>query len=377
MDDRFKTYLPWFILREIPSLGNAAIHKLIRCFSSPENIFSASANRLQAISGIRTETARQIENYRNHLPKARNELERVFENNFNIVALNEPDYPALLKQIPDPPPVLTYIGTLDNQAPCISLVGARNATSYGLNTARKLSFKLAEKGFQVVSGLARGIDTMAHLGALDQNGKTIAVMGSGLTRIYPKENRKLFHAIARCGTVFSEFKVNAAPLRTSFPIRNRIIAGISCGTVVVEAAKKSGSLITARLANEYNREVFAVPGSIQSLKSQGTHALLKKGARLVETEMDIIDELYQFIHEKKTALSPTEKKESQPKLESTAKSDYSLLKLIDPYPVHIDVLIDKCNMDSASVTSRLLELELQGKIIRHPGNYYSISEANH
>lgn len=378
MHDSFEKYLPWFILREVPFLGNTMFNKLIHQFQSPENILQASGKQLGMIEKISDKTIKGIENHKAFKESAKKELELVLSRNIKIITLSDPLYPVLLKQIPDPPPVLTYFGKLDNKAPCISVVGSRTATSYGMSTAENLSYKLAVKGFNIVSGLARGIDSMAHKGALRANQKTIAVMGSGLNKIYPKENRKLFHAIARQGVVFSEFKLNADPVPSNFPIRNRIIAGLSCGSIIVEAAKRSGSLITARLATEYNREIFAVPGSVKSKKSEGTHSLLKQGAKLVENEMDIIDELHHFIHENKTnyhSASLQHQKSTSHKKERADK--YRILQFIEPYPVHIDVLIEKSKMDSSQAASQLLDLELEGVVIRHKGNYYSISETNH
>lgn len=377
MDEFFKTYLPWFILKEIPGLGNIAIHQLIRRFESPENIFRASVDQLTPVKRISKTIAQHIIKHENHRPAAAAELEKVMAAKAGVVCINEPNYPVLLKQIPDPPPFLTYFGTLDNTAPCIAMVGSRNATSYGLSTAQNLSGKLCRAGFQIVSGLARGIDTKAHMGALGTGGRTIAVLGSGLNRIYPKENRSLFEKIKKTGVIFSEFKMDAAPVGPNFPVRNRIIAGLSCGTVVVEAAKKSGSLITAGLTNEYNREVFAVPGSIKSSKSQGTHALLKQGAHLVETHMDIIDELYHFIHVSDNTTTFKNPPSADPGLETSHLNDYPVLKLMDPYPIHIDKLIDKSGVSPSDITAQLLELELKGAITRHPGNYFSISEENH
>ncbi|MDA8135329.1 MAG: DNA-processing protein DprA [Desulfobacteraceae bacterium] len=305
-------------------------------------------------------------------------MEKIFRNHIHIVTLTDPFYPALLRRIQDPPPLLTYYGTLDNESPCISIIGSRTATSYGLSTAENLSFKLAAKGFQIVSGLARGIDAMAHKGALRAKGRTIAVLGSGLKKIYPKENESLFNAVAETGTIFSEFKVDADPIPGHFPVRNRIIAGISCGSIVVEAAKRSGSLITARLASEYNREVFAVPGSIKSRKSEGTHSLLKQGAKLVETEMDIIDELYHFIHETKKPLpqTPLENPESGA-YPNISQNRPWILNFLEPYPVHIDIIIEKSGMKSSEVASQLLDLELKGRVNRHQGNCYSIAEDYH
>ena len=373
MSNFFEKYLPWLILREIPLLGNRVYKKLINEFQSPEKVLTASRSQLKLIDRISGKTIDGIINHKKYQHTASRELEQILKNKIKIVTMSDPLYPPLLKKIPDPPPFLTYLGQLDNTAPCISVVGSRNATSYGLNTSENLSYKLALKGFQIVSGLARGIDSMAHKGALKAGKKTIAVMGSGLNKIYPGENRHLFHDITSQGTIFSEFKINVDPLPQNFPIRNRIIAGLSCGSIIVEAARRSGSLITARLANEYNREVFAVPGSIQSKKSQGTHALLKQGAKLVENEMDIIDELHQFIHTKNDFPTPS----LQKKTSASPSDKYNILNLLEPYPLHIDVLIEKSKIDSSKVTSQLLDLELGGHVTRHQGNYYSIPEETH
>jgi DNA processing protein len=363
-------YLPWFILKEIPNLGNQLYKRLIHKFESPENVFTASKTQLESVTGISNRIIREIQGYPKYRAQARSELDLLYRFKSKIVTYIDENYPSLLREINDPPPFLTYVGTLDPTAPCISIVGSRNATSYGLNTAENLAFSLASNGFQVVSGMARGIDSAAHWGALKANGKTIAVLGSGLNRIYPKENYKLFSKIRENGTIISEFKINTDPFPYNFPIRNRVIAGLSCGTIVVEAEKRSGSLITARLANEYNREVFAVPGSIKSMKSQGTHSLLKQGAKLVENEMDIIDELHQFVHV--LPLAPEKKSKKKPVLMD--KDQELVYKQLDPYPKHIDLIIKSTRMGSGIVTASLLDLELQGLVQRHPGNFFSISE---
>lgn len=378
MQTFFDKYLPWFVLREIPFLGNLLYKKLIDRFQSPETVLTASEAELESAGKIPAKTLYGLRHHKKFMDQAKIELEQIFKNHIHIVTLNDDFYPVLLKQIQDPPPFLTYYGTLEKELPCVSIVGSRTATSYGLSTAENLSFKLAAKGFQIVSGLARGIDAMAHKGALRAKGKTIAVLGSGLKKIYPRENESLFHAIAETGTVFSEFKVNADPVPGHFPVRNRIIAGLSCGSIVVEAAKRSGSLITARLASEYNREVFAVPGSIKSRKSEGTHALLKQGAKLVETEMDIIDELYHFIHEEKKTPAPASSEYPEPgSSPGRFKDRLRILNFLDPYPVHIDIIIEKSGMKSSDVASQLLDLELEGLVNRHQGSCYSISEDYH
>lgn len=289
-------YLPWFILKSVPGVGNIMYRRLIQRFASPENVFTASHKELMAVKGMGHKVMSAIKDPATRSFTAtkifKDEIGQIQSSGFKIVTMTEKNYPTLLQYIPDPPPYLTYFGTLDNSFPSIAIVGSRQATPYGLNTAADLAHDLALKGFQVISGMAVGIDTAAHNGALRAHGRTVGILGSGLGNIYPSENRKLFYKIADNGAVISEFNLHSKPDGRHFPMRNRIIAGMSSGTVVVEAAKKSGSLITARLAAEYNREVFAVPGNIDSFKSSGTHALLKQGARLVENYGDVIEELH-------------------------------------------------------------------------------------
>ena len=369
MNTKAETYLPWFILRQIPCLGNQLTAQLIQTFGTPENILCARSDALQCVDGIGPGIAGHIQAHDRYRPAALAELNRIKALGLHILTLNDPLYPALLRQIPDPPAVLTYIGSVDPIAPCIAIVGSRRATAYGLNTAGHLAASLARRGFTVASGMARGIDTAAHKGALNAGGNTVAVLGSGLNQIYPKENKALFFRIRNHGAVVSEFLPDAPPLARHFPVRNRLIAGISVGTLVVEAAAKSGSLITARLAGEYNREVFAVPGSIISAKSRGTHALLKQGAKLVENEMDIVDELHQFVHP-----APDPGPVPEKKTVCMDKTQGLVYNHLEPYPRHIDAIIESTGMDSGTVAATLLDLELSGLIQRHPGNYYSISE---
>ncbi len=382
MDPFLDKYLPWFILKEIPEIGNRLYKQLIHRFISPENVLTAPKKKLETVFGISSRVIKEIHRCKSYLPQARAELDQIYSRQIKIVTLTDPAYPTLLKEINDPPPYLTYVGTLDTTAPCISIVGSRNATAYGLNTAEHLSFSMASNGFQVVSGMARGIDTAAHKGALNASGKTVAILGSGLNLIYPKENKRLFSQIQSTGTIMSEFKINCIPFPRNFPIRNRVIAGLSTGTLVVEAEKRSGSLITARLAGEYNREVFAVPGSIKSPKSRGTHSLLKQGAKLVENQMDILDELHQFVHVQaqvqadgklcgNTEASERKTKKRTPLMDKNQRLVY---KHLDSYPKHIDKIIESTRMASGFVTASLTDLELNGLAQRHPGNYFSLSE---
>ncbi|MCG8688569.1 MAG: DNA-processing protein DprA [Desulfobacterales bacterium] len=373
MDDYSDTYLSWFILREIPGLTNRIIKQLISQFNTPEAILEAPANELAQVQGIGPKTIKAIKSYDQHTGTALATLEQIRKQNFGISVLTGSDYPPFLREIPDPPPVLVYDGKLEPEKPCISIVGSRSATRYGLDTARHLAARLADRGFSIVSGMALGIDTAAHDGALaSATGNTVAVLGSGLGHIYPRQNKSLYRQIKDRGAVITEFNPDTPPLPAHFPQRNRIIAGISTGTIVVEAAQKSGSLITARLAGEYNREVFAVPGSIRSSKSRGTHALIKQGARLVENEMDIIDELLQFVHSQ-NLFEP----KKQTKLKNTDgmdKTQAMVYKHLDPYPKHIDIITALSGLTSAQVSAILLDMELSGLIVRHPGNNYSTSE---
>jgi len=253
------------------------------------------------------------------------------------------------------------------------VVGSRNATGYGITTTKNLCANLTLLDITIVSGMARGIDTAAHEGALAAKGKTIAVLGSGLERVYPAENVKLFHRISENGAVVSEFSLMTEPEAHNFPIRNRIISGMSLGTVVVEATKKSGSLITARLAAEQNREVFAVPGSVQSFKSIGTHTLIKQGAKLVEHAQDIVEELAPFFQiNARPAINIQD--QAGKKSASLTADEARVYDALEPYPVHIDDLVRKISMEPGKLSSVLLKLELKGMVQQSPGMLFTISD---
>jgi len=371
--------LSWFIFRALP-MGNPVRKALIDRFKDPDAIFNAPAHELKKTQGLSPRALCAILSHDELTSKAIRELESVSARRLSVLVYTDPVYPALLREIPDPPMVLFYDGRLNSEQPCFSIVGSRKATSYGKNIARHLAKALACRGFCLVSGMASGIDTEAHKGALDAGGTTLAVMGAGLNHVYPSQNKGLYRKIAASGAALSEFSLDDPPRAGHFPVRNRIIAGISCGTLVVEAARKSGALITARLAGEYNREVFAVPGSILSSQSRGTHRLLRDGARLVENEADIIEELGQFVsargpengvwNKKKPGQTQGIKKSAQ--VMDKAKS--LVYNHLDPYPRHIDEIINAAGIESSRVLVILTELELSGVIRRHPGNLFSLSK---
>jgi len=360
--------LPWFVLKSVPGIGNHLFKRLIDRFNSPENVFEASGKDLLKVEGITPRLVAAIQHHK-ICDSVKKDIDLVVKKGYKIVTLSDTDYPPLLLQIPDPPPFLYVFGHLNGSFKNIAVVGSRNATEYGISTTRRLCKDLALLEMTIVSGMALGIDSAAHQGALMGKGNTIAVLGSGLEIVYPAENRKLFHAIAENGAVISEFPLLTEPEPYNFPIRNRIISGISLGTVVVEATKRSGSLITARLSAEQNREVFAIPGNIHSFKSTGTHTLIKQGAKLVEHAQDIMEELSNIIgapHKKdKTGNEIME-------LTLQLSSEESLVfESIGAYPVHIDDLARKLSMKPGKLSSILLQLELKGIVHQSPGKLFS------
>jgi DNA processing protein len=364
--------LPWFFLKSVPGIGNHTFKRLFDHFSSPDLVLQSAYGELLQVEGMTQRLATAIKKHK--LPdRVRRELDNTVQRGYRIITMSDSEYPALLLQIPDPPPFLYVYGSLNTSNGCIAVVGSRNATSYGVSTTIRLCSDLASRKMTVVSGMAIGIDTAAHEGALRGRGNTIAVLGSGFERVYPAQNLDLFHKIAENGAVITEFPLNTEPEAHNFPLRNRIISGICLGTVIVEATKKSGSLITARLAAEQNREVFAVPGSIQSFKSTGTHTLIKQGAKLVEHAQDIIDELspllaIDFETNDKTCT------EAEANSSDLSKEEFMVFNALGPYPLHIDDLARMLSLKPGKLSSTLLKLELKGVVRQSPGKYFTKSE---
>ncbi len=364
--------LPWFTLNSVPGVGRYLFKRLFDHFESPECALEASIEDLLRVEGMTPRLARKILNHRIS-DRVKKDIELVKQKRIRIMTMSDSEYPPLLLQLPDPPPFLYLQGNIDEHAKYIAVVGSRNATAYGLSTARRLCADLASLGLTVVSGMALGIDTAAHEGALQVNGKTVAVLGSGFKRIYPAANHKLSRMIARKGAVITEFPMLTDPEPHNFPVRNRIISGMSLGTVVVEASRKSGSLITARLAAEQNREVFAVPGSIQSFKSTGTHTLIKQGAKLVENAQDILDEIAGAYLSTAGVSKPDQKQEKARKnLQKLTDEETQIYKALGPYPVHIDNLARETAMKPGRLSSMLLQMELKGIVRQSPGKLFSL-----
>ncbi|MDZ4165729.1 MAG: DNA-processing protein DprA [Smithellaceae bacterium] len=386
---KYHDLIYWFALKSVSGLGNAGCRLLVDALGSPADVFNASLPRLKAIAGIGEVTARQILEFR-RWDLAENEFKLLEKNRTMIVTYKDQQYPRNLLNIYDFPPFLYVKGTLLQEDVPVAVVGSRLASAYGRFSTERLSRELALSGITVVSGLARGIDSAAHRGAISGHGRTIAVLGCGLDIIYPPENARLYETIPDHGALVTEYPFGTSPHKHNFPARNRIISGISYGVVVVEAGEKSGSLITARFALEQGREVFAVPGAIDSAGSRGTHKMIRDGARLIESAREIIEEISpQIARLKKTPPAPatgTVQKDINP--ESTIRNPQSVdpstmphdpghdavMRILSHAPLDIDRIIAETGINITDIQRILLSLELQGSIIKLPGNNYNIKD---
>jgi DNA processing protein len=357
----------WLALYLIPGLGPATFQNLVKALGNARSVFEADLPDLLSIEGVQRDIAQKIIN-REFLSDPDRERERARRLGARILIYGDSRYPSLLREIHHPPMVLYARGKeFSPDQTFIAVVGSRNATPYGLKSAEKFGNGLAMCGIGVVSGLARGIDSAAHEGCLRGGGMTVAVLGTGIDRIYPRENRRLLERIISEGIVLSEFPIGTPPEARNFPIRNRIISGLSMGVVIVEATKRSGSLITASLALDQGREVFAVPGSIDSFKSTGTHLLIKQGAKLIENTDDITEEFGLSSGLARREAVKTDAAEAAPPMDESAKQIYDM---IGDYPVHIDQIVREGNMEAGEVLSLLLEMELRGIVKQLPGKLF-------
>ena len=373
-DDKY-----WLALKSIDGVGNVGMKKLVDACGSARQVFSAPPEKVKAIGGIGATIISRIKAF-DDWKKVDRELERVAKLQAFILNYRDPLYPAALLNIYDFPPFLYVKGRLDPDDVYIAVVGSRMASSYGRYTTEKLCREMGMKGINVVSGMARGIDSAAHRGALAGKGRTVAVLGCGLDIVYPPENAGLMEEIASHGAVVTEFPLGTQPSGPNFPARNRIISGLSLGVVVVEATDKSGSLITARMALEQGREVFAVPGSIDASGSKGTNRLIKEGAKLVEGVDDIMEELLPQIAGrreqpplKETDTKKTERtgtKVSSPDDDPMEENERTLFRMISADPVDADSLIASSGLGTGIVLTTLMHLELKGRIRQLPGKTF-------
>lgn len=349
---------------QVPGIGPARLRALMARFGSPEAIAGASVHDLRQLDGIDEVRAGMLLSA-TQATYGQQQIQKLFENQYRLVTYWHREYPAHLKQIDDPPVVLFVHGELlPRDGFAIAVVGTRMPTRYGRLVTERLVADLVEAGVTIVSGLARGVDTIAHAEAVKRGGRTLAVLGSGLDVIYPAENAKLARAITAQGALLTESPFGAKPDAVNFPRRNRIISGLSLGTLVVEAGDKSGALITAKLAADQNREVFAIPGSIFSPRSRGCHALIQEGAKLVTCVEDILQEIPRqrelFARQEFAASLPAELPEEQQRV----------LSALTREPQHVDVLARKLTMDTGQLLTVLLQLEFQGLARQLPGKFY-------
>lgn len=347
------------------SIGARRLSILLEYFRSPQEILRASAAELMRLEGIGEKIAEDICSVTEQAIEE--ELKRVKYHRLSIITLSDPSYPPSLKHTPDPPLLLYVRGSIIKEdILSIAVVGSRRASFYGISCAWRFASELSLKGLTIVSGLARGIDTAAHRGALRQKGRTIAVMGSGFGRVYPAENKQLLEEIAECGAVVSEFPICTEPLKQNFPRRNRIISGLSLGVLVVEAARNSGALITADCALEQGREVFALPGMVDSPTSFGAHELIKQGARLVSGADEIITELNIPLTNPVCA----DKISGKHKASVSPAAEAFLSGLIGKSPVMLDEILQKAACRPQEVYRLLFELEIKKRIRQLPGKMF-------
>ena len=354
----------WLRLVETPGVGRESARRLLAAFGSPRAVFEASTAARRGVVGPGLATA---------LEDSSTALDTLIQATLDwlafdsdiprrVITLGDPLFPVALLESPDPPLLLYTQGRAELLAAAsIAVVGSRNPTAQGTGNARSFSSLLSQAGLTVISGMALGIDAAAHEGGLEGPASTIAVVGTGLDRVYPRRHLSLAHRIADKGLIVSEYSLGTPPLAPNFPNRNRIIAGLSQGTLVVEAALRSGSLITARLASEAGRDVFAIPGSIHAPQSRGCHALIKQGAKLVETAQDILEELQ--LASPGTAAAAT-------RGDQTPSPEDPVLKALGFDPVTLDAMVARTGLSASDLSIRLLELELDGFVNRLPGQLF-------
>lgn len=361
----------WLSLKFVPEIGDQTSLRLIARFKGPKDIFFATNSELKE-AGL---NSRQISNLKNFSQQKRveKELEEVRTGGINILTILDKEYPKNLLHIYNPPPLLYLKGYADIlHYTAFSIVGSRNASRYGLEIAENFSRDLARRGFVIVSGMARGIDSAAHRGALAGGGKTIAVFGSGLDQVYPWENRPLAMDITKKGALVTEYAMGTPPLGKNFPPRNRIISGLSVGTIIVEAGPNSGSLITANFALEQGREIFAVPGEVTSIRAKGTNDLIQQGAKLVGNVDHILEEFPEELFSKVLPPSVDASSKGAGVADNKIKEKgQEILDLIGSKPVCIDDIISKAPMDTGQILGILLELEIKGLIRQMEGKFFS------
>ncbi len=364
--------LSWLALRLTPGLGARLMGKLLRQFGGPEEIFRASLTELEGCQ--LPAAAAQAVFGKSGFRDAEKELAEVKKAGIRLITWEEAEYPKLLTQIYDPPPLLYVRGNVEVlRRHAISVVGTRRPTHYGNQITERLARDLAERGLVIVSGLARGIDSSAHRGACAAaRGGTIGVLGSGIDVIYPKENRKLFEEVEKRGAIVTEFPLGAHPAPENFPMRNRIVAGMALGVIVAQGALYSGSLITSRLAMEFGREVYGIPGNVTEPMSFAPNQLIKQGAKLVTNWEEVVEELPTEVRAELFPMEATTAEERaslfEGSLSPTEKRLFELIRIEEP--IHVDELVEKTGLSSSETLAALCEMEMRGVIRQMPGKQF-------
>ncbi|QEM69691.1 DNA-protecting protein DprA [Geobacter sp. FeAm09] len=358
----------WLGLKAVPGIGNVTFRRLLERFDAPGAALAASPAELAAVRGVTPAVAGAIREG-GWKRFAHEECRRLEGSGARLVTFVSADYPKSLFEIPDPPPFLYVRGELRSSELAVAVVGSRRATSYGLMATGRLAEALAAHGVAVISGMARGVDTAAHKGALQGGGRTVGVLGCGIDRVYPPENRPLFEAVCETGCLVSEFPLGTLPLAENFPRRNRIISGLSRGVLVVEAAENSGSLITAQFALEHGRDVFAVPGNISFAACRGSNRLIKQGAKLVDCVEDILEEL-RGLPALNGECAPAQ---AAARTFSLTPREAAVYELLARSSLHIDDIIAQTELTAGEVSSMLLHLELKGAITPLPGKHFAVA----
>ena len=368
----------WLKLVRAEGVGAVIFARLLKQFGSVESALGASSGALAKVEGVGTKTAEEICRTRDKFDVEK-EIALAERIGVWIINIEDERYPVLLKKIYDPPPVLYIKGTLaKSDSLAVAIVGSRQCSYYGSEQASRFAHLLAAAGFTIVSGMARGIDSAAHSGALSAGGRTFAVQGCGLAKIFPPENKQLFEKISQSGACISELSLEFEPLGENFPPRNRIIAGLSLATIVIEASPRSGALITAKAALENSREVMATPGRIDSPLSKGPHSLIKQGAKLVETVEDVIETLEYLQNDFKEFVSESVKQSVQkaqmPLFDVTqlklTEAEKKIFDCLDTEPVHIEQIITQTDIAAGKANAALISLRLKGIAKQLPGNYF-------
>ncbi|MFZ0391334.1 MAG: DNA-processing protein DprA [Calditrichia bacterium] len=350
-------------LLTIPRIGPGRIRRLFQVFHSLDEILQAPLQNLLRVEGIEKKLAEQIKTGGSRA-EADRQLELIQEHGVKTVSLWDEDYPAALKNIPDPPLILFYRGLLKpEQRRSIAVVGTRSPSNYGKVVTAQLVQELCRENITIISGMARGVDAVAHRAALQNGGETLAVLGCGIERCYPPDNRRLYQDIPQQGAILSEFFIGTGPDAVNFPRRNRVISGLSAGTLVIEAGDRSGALITAYYALNHNREVFAVPGNINNPKSNGANRLLKQGAKLVQSVDDILEEISDLRH-------GNTKGQPRPVPEHLSGFEKQVLEQLSGDPIHIDRLVQDLQDSPSAILTALLTLELSGLVQQLAGKMF-------